>query len=345
MKRALSRFRPDPGNANRHTERGMGMLEQSIRAAGWGDSITVDRNGIAVSGSGRLETAAVLGAEDLIVVESDGTKPIVHVRTDLDMLNDEGGRAHSLAVGSNRAPQVNLDWDASALLNMAGAGLDLTGFWREDELTRTIEGMNELVANLPDLTGPAIEPPAADTVPLAPDTAETDRSHRLGNDIHHPTVRGRALMCSRRQCGAALITRWKRDGWEQYEPEVTFWAHCMAKMAAECMRLDDVGPWERVTFPPSSKTKGRHLAEFLAARVADELGIPCIGVFTGGRKIRSNITAKQRLTDVPILKCDRTDLQTVLLVDDVKTTGTTITACAEALPKGCEVYCIALSRN
>lgn len=38
--KTLADLAPDPKNANKHTERGSGMMEQSIRRAGFGDSLT-----------------------------------------------------------------------------------------------------------------------------------------------------------------------------------------------------------------------------------------------------------------------------------------------------------------
>jgi hypothetical protein len=45
----LADLRPDPRNANKGTERGLGMLEHSLRQYGAGRSILVDRQGYVLS--------------------------------------------------------------------------------------------------------------------------------------------------------------------------------------------------------------------------------------------------------------------------------------------------------
>ncbi|MDD5034111.1 MAG: DNA methyltransferase [Methylococcaceae bacterium] len=111
----LKDLRPDPNNLNRHTERGAGMMERSIRDLGFGDSMTVDRDGVVLSGNQRLETLADIQMDNPIVVQSDGTRPIVHQRTDLSASDPRGV---ALAIAQNRVGQVNLEWDIAALLAM-----------------------------------------------------------------------------------------------------------------------------------------------------------------------------------------------------------------------------------
>jgi len=109
----LKHLRPDPNNLNRHTPRGSAMMEDSIRKFGFGDSMTVDRDGVVLSGNQRLETLADIQMDNPIVVQSDGTRPIVHQRTDLSATDPRGV---ALAIAQNRVGQVNLDWDIQALL-------------------------------------------------------------------------------------------------------------------------------------------------------------------------------------------------------------------------------------
>ena len=109
----LKDLRPDPNNLNLHSERGAGMMERSISDCGFGDSMTVDRDGVVISGNQRLETLADIQMDNPIVVQSDGTRPIVHQRIDLSATDPRGV---ALAISQNRVGQVNLDWDIAALL-------------------------------------------------------------------------------------------------------------------------------------------------------------------------------------------------------------------------------------
>jgi hypothetical protein len=110
----LSDFTPDKGNANKGTQRGLKALDTSLRQYGAGRSILVDKKGRVIAGNKTLERAADIGIDDVIVVESDGTKLIAVKRTDLDLESDDG-KARALATYDNRVGQLDLDWDIEAL--------------------------------------------------------------------------------------------------------------------------------------------------------------------------------------------------------------------------------------
>lgn len=84
-KKKLSDFRKQSENLNKHTERGMAMLETSMQEVGYAGPMVAAADGEIIDGSARHETAAnVFGADaEPIVVESDGKRPIVVVRTDI----------------------------------------------------------------------------------------------------------------------------------------------------------------------------------------------------------------------------------------------------------------------
>ncbi len=131
--RSLDDLIPDPENANQHTERGSQLMENSLRECGFGDSLTVDKDGVVISGNQRLETLADLQMTNPIVVQSDGTRPIVHQRTDL-AIGDV--RAKKLAIYQNRVGEVNLSWNPEELQRLAidMPDVDLGNFWTEKEL-------------------------------------------------------------------------------------------------------------------------------------------------------------------------------------------------------------------
>lgn len=109
----------------------MGQLEQSVQQDGWIGAITVAADGETFDGSARIEVAAAAGFEDAIIVESDGTRPVVHVRTDIPSADDL--RAVRLGIAANRVASVNLEWDADTLAAL-GEEIDLSQFWTRDEL-------------------------------------------------------------------------------------------------------------------------------------------------------------------------------------------------------------------
>mgnify|MGYP001172701931 CR=1 FL=1 len=121
----------DDHNANKGTQRGTGMLEDSLRKFGAGRSILADKNLRIIAGNKTVEGAASIGLEDAIVVQSDGTRLVVVQRTDLDL---DDPHTREMALADNRVGEVNLEWDPDALQALQQQGADLSAYFREDEL-------------------------------------------------------------------------------------------------------------------------------------------------------------------------------------------------------------------
>lgn len=137
----LTDFLPDRNNANRGTQRGRGMLEQSLQRLGAGRSILVDKHGRAIAGNKTLETAVESGFEDAIVVQTDGSKLVVVQRMDLDL--EEDAKAKELAIADNRVGQVSLDWDVGVLSELHQE-IGLGDWFLEDEIAAwDVEPMEE----------------------------------------------------------------------------------------------------------------------------------------------------------------------------------------------------------
>lgn len=137
----MTTITPDPRNANKGTQRGRGLLEQSLRSYGAGRSVLADKHGVLIAGNKTHEVATELGLPQR-VIQTDGNELIVVQRTDLD-LNDRA--AKELAVADNRVGQVSLDWDTEVLAEL-GAEIDLSQFWGDDELAelmRVVPGDDE----------------------------------------------------------------------------------------------------------------------------------------------------------------------------------------------------------
>ncbi len=124
--------RPQRRNANRHTQRGMGLLEGSIQQDGWIGAITTAADGETFDGSARVEVTATNGMlDDPIVIDSDGTRPIVVRRVDIPTADDP--RAKRLGLAANRVAELNLEWEPDVLAALAAA-MDLSGLFHADEL-------------------------------------------------------------------------------------------------------------------------------------------------------------------------------------------------------------------
>lgn len=111
---ALSEFRVQPDNLNDHSQRGMSMLDESMGEDGYVAPMSAAANGDMMDGSARLETVAERFAGIApIVIEHDGTRPIVAVRTDIP--NGSTLEAQRIALRANRVGQVNLRWNVERL--------------------------------------------------------------------------------------------------------------------------------------------------------------------------------------------------------------------------------------
>jgi hypothetical protein len=145
---------PDAKNANKGTERGARMVEDSLRQYGAGRSILVDKNLRIIAGNKTAENAGSIGLEDVIIVPTDGTKLVAVQRTDLDLETDSA--AQELAIADNRSSQVSLEWDPVVLKEL---DVDLAKFWTEEELEHLFDyECAKLVGDEDEAPEPPAEP-------------------------------------------------------------------------------------------------------------------------------------------------------------------------------------------
>ena len=135
----LSDFRQQAMNANKHTERGMKALEASMNEVGYTAPMIAAADGEIIAGSARHETAAsVFGADvEPVIIESDGKRPIVVVRTDIK--NAETRAAKRIGLLDNRVQEIDLSFDPLVLAQLYAEDKTLTaGLWSDDELTELL---------------------------------------------------------------------------------------------------------------------------------------------------------------------------------------------------------------
>lgn len=99
---------PDDLNANKGTEYGQHLIEESLRKFGAGRSILLDCNNKILAGNKTIQEAGAIGLEDVIIVETTGDQIVAVKRTDID-LNSEQGR--EMALADNATSKANLSWD------------------------------------------------------------------------------------------------------------------------------------------------------------------------------------------------------------------------------------------
>jgi len=134
MTSKLSNYRPQRVNANKHTERGAAALPKSIQQDGWIGAMTVANDGETFDGSLRLEVAAdIMPDADPIVIESDGTRPIIVKRTDIP--NTDDPRAKRLGVAANVIAHMDYDPDGEILAMIAAEDDAVMRLIRQDNLS------------------------------------------------------------------------------------------------------------------------------------------------------------------------------------------------------------------
>ena len=102
----------DDRNLNKGTERGQQLIEKSLRELGAGRSLLLDKNNRIIAGNKTHKNAETLGMEDVIIVETDGTKLVAVKRTDIDLDSQKGRK---MAMADNVTTQVDLAWDTDEL--------------------------------------------------------------------------------------------------------------------------------------------------------------------------------------------------------------------------------------
>ena len=102
----------DDRNLNKGTERGQQLIEKSLREFGAGRSILLDKNNRIIAGNKTHKNAELAGLDDVIIVETDGTKLVAVKRTDVDLDTKKG---REMALADNATVKVDLQWDTEEL--------------------------------------------------------------------------------------------------------------------------------------------------------------------------------------------------------------------------------------
>jgi len=140
-KRKLSDLVPDAKNANKGTERGLRLLDDSLSEDGAGRGVLLDRNNKIMAGNKTIERAVDQGFTEIIIVPTDGHQLVATQRVDVDIDSPQGRR---MALRDNRVGQVDLEWDTDVLKALQEQGdVDLSKFWTDDELALLLDLQEE----------------------------------------------------------------------------------------------------------------------------------------------------------------------------------------------------------
>ena len=139
--RTVHDLRQDKRNANLGSERGDAMLRLSLDRNGAGRSVLVDRNGVLIAGNKTARAAADAGLP-VRVVQTDGDELVVVQRVDLDMSEEQFGKARELALADNRVAEVSLTWDPLEIERFADdLGADALLYFERGEMDAIIESV------------------------------------------------------------------------------------------------------------------------------------------------------------------------------------------------------------
>lgn len=107
---------PDNKNFNKGTEFGQHLIEESLRKFGAGRSILLDKNNRIIAGNKTIENAAIVGLENVIIVETDGNQIVAVKRKDIDL---DSAKGRELALADNATSKANLAWDMDIITEQA----------------------------------------------------------------------------------------------------------------------------------------------------------------------------------------------------------------------------------
>lgn len=108
----LKSLKPDPMNANIHSEYGTTLLENSIRDNGLGRSILISSDDVVIAGNGVFEGAGAVGIEKVRVIETDGNEVIAVKRKDI---KSGTAKFYKMALADNIVAQKNIVMDVETV--------------------------------------------------------------------------------------------------------------------------------------------------------------------------------------------------------------------------------------
>ena len=125
VKSTIKELKLDPKNANKHSQYGTGLLENSVRDNGFGRSILISNDNVVIAGNGTVEGAAAIGMEKVRIIETDGTEIIAVKRTDV---KSNSAAFYKMALADNIVAQENIVMDAE-IVEAIAEEYPSTKFW------------------------------------------------------------------------------------------------------------------------------------------------------------------------------------------------------------------------
>ena len=121
----ISDLQQDDKNFNKHTDQGKALLSESIDRVGVIESITISSDDKIISGNARQEVMNQKFTDvDPIIVETDGSRPVILKRTDIKSNTKEFHEAGLLA-NTVAKKNINLDLELIEEVMVEEYGVDI----------------------------------------------------------------------------------------------------------------------------------------------------------------------------------------------------------------------------
>lgn len=104
----MIKIKKDKRNTNKHTEEGLELLDKSIDNVGIIESYTISNDNVIISGNARHEKISNKFKKEPIVIETDGTEPIIIKRTDIE---SNTKKFHEASILANTTAHKNFNLD------------------------------------------------------------------------------------------------------------------------------------------------------------------------------------------------------------------------------------------
>lgn len=108
----ITELKFDDKNFNKHTQKGMGLLEKSLQQFGAGRSILLDKDNNIIAGNGIVEAASSVGLTKIKIVETTGDEIVAVKRTDITLESEQG---REMALADNATAVADLEWDKDTI--------------------------------------------------------------------------------------------------------------------------------------------------------------------------------------------------------------------------------------
>jgi len=315
----IEKLVPDDKNFNKGTEYGEQLIDNSIGKFGAGRSILIDKNNRIIAGNKSTLHAINKGIEDVLIVETDGSKLVAVKRTDIDLHSATG---RELALADNATAKANIEFDMDMIRAV------------EEELNIDFE-TTDMGLSFEELgiVGVAVEAEVEEQTKRSPifgtgRTALCDMKEKL---TLHKRTDFYYLSCWNKSDDGQSLSDIKQEA-----SNILVFAEMFTGVLRAVLGHNLCDGWCIIT-TPKRRNKEVNFADQVAKMVAKDLNV---------KYYEDAITCKNRDRIKPVFKleCEIVE-RNVIVLDDIVTTGTTLIAVNGLLRDKNRFYLVGINNN